>query len=277
MRTHMAISLAIAVAVAMAASSGCVSQDEYNKALTACRRSNEQLQKSQEALKLAESTKADAAGRLDQANAAIDAKRKEAILLQSQNSDLQASFDQLKALYEKATTSKAPERPGSILLPIPIDRAIRAFAKENPELIDYLPAYGMVKFKADLTFEKGRDSVSTGAADALAKLTEILNSAAAAKFHVYVAGHTDDIPIMKPGTRRRHPTNWYLSAHRAVEVQKVLEGAGLSPTRIGVVGFSQYHPIAPNEPGNKGNEKNRRVEIWIVPPGRFLTESVQAD
>jgi flagellar motor protein MotB len=37
------------------------------------------------------------------------------------------------------------------------------------------------------------------------------------------------------------------------------------------MGFGEYHPVAPNKPGKKGNQANRRVEIWIVPPGSFLT------
>ena len=61
--------------------------------------------------------------------------------------------------------------------------------------------------------------------------------------------------------------------HRAIAVQGVLSKAGLTPARIGAMGFGEYHPVAPNAPGKKGNRLNRRVEIWIVPPDRFLTES----
>jgi len=80
------------------------------------------------------------------------------------------------------------------------------------------------------------------------------------------------MPIRRPQTKRTHPDNWYLSVHRAVAVQKELARAGLAPARIGTMGFSEYHPVEPNAPGNKGNGANRRVEIWIVPPGRFLTQ-----
>jgi len=66
----------------------------------------------------------------------------------------------------------------------------------------------------------------------------------------------------------------YLSVHRAVAIKKVMEKAGLAAARIGVMGFGEYHPIAPNKSSggkNRGNQANRRVEIWIVPPNRFLT------
>jgi len=164
-----------------------------------------------------------------------------------------------------------PEGP---LLPPTLDKALRDFAAAHPELLTYLPKYGMIKLNADLTFEKGSDDLSTLSAqakEALKKFVEIINSDAAAKFNVYIAGHTDDIPIAKPETKRRHPTNWYLSVHRAVSVLKELGRDGLTDSRMGAMGFGEYHPVAPNAPGNKGNVANRRVEIWIVSPERFLT------
>ena len=278
MKTHLSGVLTIGVAFVLVASGGCVSREEYNKALTACRRANDELRKKQDALRLAEADSAQKATEMAQCNAALKARQQEIRLLESGNTDLRSSFDKLRQQYAKATQIKVPQRPVSIvLLPAQVDQALRAFSKEHPELVDYLPDYGMVKFKADFTFAKGKDDVSPEAVDALGKLTGILNSKAASGFHVYVAGHTDDIPIGKPATRKRHPTNWYLSVHRAVEVQKVLTRAGLAPVRIGVMGFGEYHAIEPNSANKKGNPKNRRVEIWIVPPGRFLTASAAAE
>ena len=77
--------------------------------------------------------------------------------------------------------------------------------------------------------------------------------------------------ILKPDTIQRHPDNWYLSVHRSVAVQEVLTGAGLAPQRVGLMGFSEYHPVAANASGKGGNQANRRVELWIVPPDRFIT------
>jgi flagellar motor protein MotB len=273
MKTCMLGLLAVGVCASLLLTGGCVSKEEYNKALTMNRRANEQLQSANEQLRAAQGDKADLAAKIADQDATLSAKEKEVALLEGKNQELQSSLDKLQDLYDKAMQSAPPRPVGSvILLPTPVDQALREFASQNPELVEYLPAYGMVKFKADFTFDKGSDDVSSGASEALGKLVDILNSPAAAKFHVYVAGHTDDIPIEKPDTLRRHPTNWYLSVHRSVEVEKALEKSGLSPERIGVMGFSEYHPVEANASGNKGNPKNRRVEIWIVPPGRFLTE-----
>ena len=152
-----------------------------------------------------------------------------------------------------------------------MDEALRALAETNSDLMAYLPNYGMIKLKADLTFGKGSAEVNVKAKAALAKLAEIINSDVAKQFHVYVAGHTDDIPLVKPETIRLHGTNWGLSCHRALAVVKVLFEAAVAQQRMGAVGFGKHHPVVPNLAGNKGHPLNRRVEIWIVPPDRFLT------
>ncbi len=276
MRTYLAILLVIVAAAGLLSASGCVSKVEYDKARALCRRANEELRKSQETLQAAQDEKAAMSARLANSDRTLAAKQKEIALLEEKGSNLQESLDKLKALYDKARQTDVPPPIGSIVvLPAPVDKALRGFAKMNPELVEYLPQYGMVKFKSDFTFDKGSDDVSDEAIKALGKLVEILNGEAASIFHVYVAGHTDDIPIRKPATLRRHPTNWYLSVHRAVEVQKELVKANLAPGRIGAMGFGEYHPIEPNKPGKKGNVKNRRVEIWIVPPDRFLVQPTE--
>jgi chemotaxis protein MotB len=276
MRTYVA--LATVAIIGLTLTSGCVPKAEYDKALAACRRANEELLKSKEQLQLAQSENEQFASKLAISGQSMGSKQSEIQLLESRYADMDKSFRELEALYRKTQEGGAPPPIGPlVLLPAPVDEALRGFAQDNAELTEYLPKYGMVKFKADFTFEKGSDDVSAGAVDALGKLAEILNSEAAKAFHVYVAGHTDDIPIKKPETRRRHPTNWYLSAHRAVEVQKVLVKNGLEPGRIGVMGFGEYHPVEPNLPNQKGNPKNRRVEIWIVPPDRFLTKTAEPE
>lgn len=158
------------------------------------------------------------------------------------------------------------------LLPQELDAALKEFAEANPDLVTFDSKNGMVKLKSDLTFDPGSTTVKPSASQALDKLSRILNSAQAKTFCVYIAGHTDDMPIAKEGTRRRHPDNWYLSVHRAVGVEKALVKGGVYPSRLAVMGFGEYHPVAPNKAGKRGNELNRRVELWIVPQGTFLTD-----
>jgi len=152
-------------------------------------------------------------------------------------------------------------------LPVELNSALEDLARQHGDLIEYDPNHGLVKFKSDLLFERGSDKVSTAADDAIKALCKILNSDTAKEFHIIVAGHTDDIPIRRAETLMQHPTNWYLSSHRAISVLNSLGSCGVAPERMSTRGFGEYRPMAPNAPDKKGNPKNRRVEVYIVPAG----------
>jgi chemotaxis protein MotB len=124
-----------------------------------------------------------------------------------------------------------------------------------------------VKFKSDLLFERGSDKVAPAAGEAVRSLCRILNSKQGKNFDVIVAGHTDDLRISRPVTREKHPTNWHLSAHRAISVLNLMTRNKVAFGRMSIRGFGEFRPIAPNKPKKKGNPQNRRVEIYIVPKG----------
>jgi len=95
-------------------------------------------------------------------------------------------------------------------------------------------------------------------------LAGIIDSPAAADFDAVIVGHTDNIPIVKPETKAKHPTNWHLSVHRAISVMNVLRGGAVAPDRLGVMGYGEYRPAVAND--TKANRaKNRRVEVYLVP------------
>jgi len=151
-------------------------------------------------------------------------------------------------------------------LPAELSTMLEDFAKSR-EMVTYDASRGIVKFKSDLLFELGSDEVASAAVEAVKSLCGILNSEQGKKFDIIIAGHTDDINRFRPETRAKHPTNWHLSAHRAISVQKVMLENNIAPERTSIRGFGEYRPIAPNKPGRKGNPQNRRVEIYIVPKG----------
>jgi chemotaxis protein MotB len=155
---------------------------------------------------------------------------------------------------------------GGSPLPVELNTALEDFAKGS-DLVEYDSSRGIVKFKSDLLFEKGSDAVASQAAEAIKTLSGILNGEQAKKFDIIVAGHTDDIPILRPATRAAHPTNRALSSHRAISVVEQMEKNGIEPKRLSTRGFGEYRPLEPNAPEKKGNPKNRRVEIYIVPAG----------
>ena len=150
---------------------------------------------------------------------------------------------------------------------LPVELSTMLDFANSSDMVTFDASRGIVKFKSDLLFEKGSDVVSPGAQDAVKSLCGILNTEQAKEFDIIIAGHTDDIPIKRPDTLAKHPTNWHLSAHRAISVLNVMTSNGINSGRLSARGFGEYRPVVPNEPGKKGNPQNRRVEIYIVPKG----------
>jgi chemotaxis protein MotB len=155
---------------------------------------------------------------------------------------------------------------GGAQLPVELSTMLEEFAK-GEDMVTYDAERGIVKFKSDLLFQKGSDQVASAAVEAVNKLCSILNNEQSSQFDIIIAGHTDDIPISKPATRAKHPTNWHLSAHRAISVLNIMLSSKIAPDRVSIRGFGEYRPVAENKEGKKGNAMNRRVEIYLVPHG----------
>ena len=79
------------------------------------------------------------------------------------------------------------------------------------------------------------------------------------EYNVTVAGHTDDTPI----NNTQFPSNWELSAIRAVNVAKFMISSGVNPHRISTEGYSAYRPLQPNTTAHN-KRANRRVEITLI-------------
>ncbi len=153
---------------------------------------------------------------------------------------------------------------GGVALPPDLSTMLEEFA-EKEDMVTFDAEKGIVKFKSDLLFKSGSDAVLPAAAQAVKALCTILNTKEAAELDVIIAGHTDDQPIRF--ARANHPTNWHLSVHRAISVLNIMSSNNVSQKRMSVRGFGELRPFVPNDPGNKGNPQNRRVEIYIVPKG----------
>ena len=78
--------------------------------------------------------------------------------------------------------------------------------------------------------------------------------------HVRVLGHTDNVPIRTA----QFPSNWELSATRAVMVVRILsELHGVPAEHLSATGFGDSRPVADNLTP-EGRAKNRRVEIVVL-------------
>jgi chemotaxis protein MotB len=108
----------------------------------------------------------------------------------------------------------------------------------------------------------------SGSADILPQGTEVLDKLADAikdsTDTIRVEGHTDDTPISDK-LKVKYPSNWELSAARASAVARYFETKHfINPKRLESLGFSIYHPMAPND-SDENKQRNRRVEIVLKP------------
>lgn len=255
------------------AGSGCVARDEYLRVDYARRKAVERADAMERELEDARLKAMALEKERESMKADLDAKTALAQTLAAENERLDALRKKLQAQLDQAG-KLGDIQVVEVKLPPELDKALQEFAAKYPDAVEYDAARGAVRWKSDLTFALGSDVVRDGVKPSLQSFAEIVNSAAAAPFEVIVVGHTDNVRI-SPNTSKKFPTNWHLSAHRAVAVAFVLQQYGVAFERMGVMGYGEYRPRMPN-PSSGGCEANRRVEIFLVPRGEKPTETGSA-
>jgi chemotaxis protein MotB len=81
---------------------------------------------------------------------------------------------------------------------------------------------------------------------------------------IQVGGHTDNVPI-SPKLIDKFPSNWELSAERAINVVRFLQDEVKIPgQRLMAAGFAEFRPTASNKT-SQGRHRNRRIEVVLLP------------
>ncbi|MCB9849517.1 MAG: OmpA family protein [Phycisphaerales bacterium] len=260
--------IVVVLAGAMSLAAGCVSMDEYRKVQMDNNKLIGEKTNLEQELYDSRNNNDSLRTKLTAAEDQLRSREMLASNLQNENDRLAGAVSRADSLLQDIARKNVPTDPIVIetVLPAALDTAIKDFAQKYPDSVYYDAKRGVVKWKSDLLFALGSDVVKQTAVDSLRGFADIIKSPAAAGFDVLVVGHTDDTRIGKPQTREQHPTNWHLSAHRAISVAKTLREDGLSPEKIAIMGFGEYRPIASNA-SDTGRSQNRRVEIYVVPEG----------
>jgi chemotaxis protein MotB len=114
----------------------------------------------------------------------------------------------------------------------------------------------------EILFDSGQATLKPAGVEVLHRVGAVLKKAE--NRLIIVQGHTDNVPIVGR-LAERFPTNWELSAARAVNVVRFLqEEVGLDPTWLSASSFSEYQPRSDNST-EEGRQKNRRIEILLSP------------
>ena len=119
-------------------------------------------------------------------------------------------------------------------------------------------------FQSEVLFEPGQADVQTqglpdldALADAILQLeTEIPDDI---NWVLRIDGHTDSRPI----SNARFPSNWELSAARAISVAQYLVSRGVSPNRLVAAGFGEFTPLDPSST-DEAYRRNRRIEFKLT-------------
>ena len=125
---------------------------------------------------------------------------------------------------------------------------------ENRVKIFYSGKQVVMRLSDTALFNIGSAEISPEAIPLLMDIGTIISKTS---YNIRIEGHTDNIPIHTG----RFPSNWELSASRAVNfLRYLIENCNIPINRLSAVGFGEYHPILPND-SPQHRAENRRVEI----------------
>lgn len=142
-----------------------------------------------------------------------------------------------------------------------IQEAMKAELASKQVAIKELEGRLTLSMVESILFDSGKAEVKKDGLEALKKVAEVLKSTTDQE--ILIAGYTDNVPI-KSRLAQKYPSNWELSAARAISVVKILVADGVDPALLSATGFSEYRPVADNDTP-EGRAQNRRMEIVLMP------------
>ncbi|MEL6545647.1 MAG: flagellar motor protein MotB [Myxococcota bacterium] len=268
MRTH---SFVVATALAGSTLVGCVSSGTHEEVLAQLNKTQEELASTQAKLAETEDARAKVTTEKEEVEQRADALNSKLTDASTENQILAKKVTEMGANVETLVGEKTELRKEVEEL----DRMRAAAEARNKEYnkvfqklqkmvdagtlsIKFRGGRMLVQMSSDVVFPPGGTRIKPEAEEAIRQLAETISSFPDRKFQVI--GHSDATPIKTA----RFPSNWELSSQRAIEVVKVLVGAGVAPGMISAAGAAEYDPLVPNETTEQ-KAMNRRVEIVFLP------------
>lgn len=119
-------------------------------------------------------------------------------------------------------------------------------------------------FQSEVLFDPANAQLSDAAKQQLAVVGTALKDIAAKipsdiPWVLRVDGHTDKRPI----STAQFPSNWELSAARAISVVNFLIYQGIPADRLVAAGFGEFQPVDPRD-ADDAYKKNRRIELKLT-------------
>jgi len=119
-------------------------------------------------------------------------------------------------------------------------------------------------FQSEVLFSAGQAEISASGEGEIGKLADAIlqleqEIPPEINWVLRIDGHTDRRPI----STLQFPSNWELSAARAISVAKFLVSAGVSPNRLLAAGFGEFSPIDSGD-SEDAYRRNRRIEFKLT-------------
>ncbi len=171
-------------------------------------------------------------------------------------SDLGNVINSLPSLEKGKSLGLAKKKAVSLFAPDVKSNKITITSDERGLIITLLSDNFFEEGSAELNINETRET--------LLRLADFFKSPEVKDRRFRIEGHTDNMPVQNPA----FPSNWELSATRAVNVLHYLADYGVNENKFSVAGYSDTRPKFSNETA-EGRAYNRRVDIIILDEGHF--------
>ena len=198
------------------------------------------------------------------------------------NTQLAALKDQLARIAQALDASEAQSKDQQIQLADLGRRLNQALASKVEELARYRSEFfGRLRavlgdrqdirvvgdrfvFQSEVLFPPGSAALSPEAKDRLKPLADAIREIVPKlptdlPWVLQIGGHTDKLPI----STAQFPSNWELSAARALSVVRYLAEQGIPADRLSAAGYGEYEPVDARDTPD-AYAKNRRIELKLT-------------
>lgn len=178
-------------------------------------------------------------------------------LSQGQLSDLGNNINSLPSQEKGKSLSLAKKKAVSLFAPDVKSNKITITSDERGLIITLVSDSFFDEGSAELNMNEARET--------LLRLAEFFRDPEVKDKRYRIEGHTDSTPV---SVDSKFPSNWELSAARAVNVLHYLADYGIKEKNFSVAGYADTRPMfESNTPEAKAY--NRRVDIIILDEGHF--------
>ena len=229
---------------------------------------------------------ASADAKVGAANAALDAEKaltaRATSVVDLLNQQIAAMRRQLAALEEALAASENRDRESQARIADLGSRLNVALAQRVQELARYRSDFfGRLRqilgqrpdvrivgdrfvFQSEVLFAAGQAALKSEAAPELDRISSVIIDLAKEippdiPWVLRVDGHTDARPIASA----QFPSNWALSAARAISVVQALAARGIPPQRLVAAGFGEFQPLD-LATSDEAYSRNRRIELKLT-------------